>query len=110
MDDGDELIVLRVVTLDMSGKKTAYNDHKILDNQPSLILSLSFFYITPDKKSVIQAQLEHESKQARQNATKVMERIMESSGPDSKVSCREKGWITGKIMHIIVTHIFDHLD
>ncbi|KAI8334382.1 hypothetical protein BC941DRAFT_104195 [Chlamydoabsidia padenii] len=71
MDDGDELIVLRVVTVDMS-----------------------------DKKSIIQAQLEYESKQAREKATKVMERIMESSGPDSKIRVIIE-FVIGKVQETI---------
>ncbi|KAI8078743.1 uncharacterized protein BX664DRAFT_286854 [Halteromyces radiatus] len=71
MDDGDELIVLRVVTVDMS-----------------------------DKRSIIQAQLEYESKQAREKANKVMERIMESSGPDSKISVIIE-FVIGKVQETI---------
>jgi hypothetical protein len=76
MDDGDELIVLRVVTVDMSGKITSM----IEKNKALMKAGFSL-----DKKSIIQAQLEYEAKQAREKATKVMERIMESSSPDSKV-------------------------
>ncbi|CAO3637155.1 unnamed protein product [Cunninghamella echinulata] len=71
MDNGDELIVLRVVTVDMS-----------------------------DKRSVIQAQLEHESKIAKEKATQVMEKIMESSGPDSKISVIIE-FVIGKVQETI---------
>ena len=40
---------------------------------------------TLDKKSNLQALLQHEEKQSRENAHKVMEKIMANSGPDKKV-------------------------
>ncbi|CAO3641656.1 unnamed protein product [Cunninghamella blakesleeana] len=71
MDDGDELIVLRVVTIDMS-----------------------------DKRSVIQAQLEHESKMAKEKATQVMEKVMKTSGPDTKISVIIE-FVIGKVQESI---------
>lgn len=38
-----------------------------------------------DKKANLQSLLQHEEKQSRDNAHKVMERIMADSGPEKKV-------------------------
>lgn len=58
MDDGDELIVLRVLTVDVNDKK-------------------------PDNVAHI---LEAESKESREIANQVMERIMNTSGVEKKVT------------------------
>ncbi|KAI7859791.1 hypothetical protein BDC45DRAFT_563833 [Circinella umbellata] len=71
MDDGDEIIVLRVVTVDMN-----------------------------DKKSNLQALLQHEEKQSRENAHKVMEKIMANSGPDKKISVIIE-FVIGKVQETI---------
>lgn len=79
MDDGDEIIVLRVVTVDMNGKNGLITRH----------LGPRFhWWICIDKKGNIQTLLQQEERQARENASIVMERIMANSGPDKKV----KGW------------------
>ncbi|KAI8062392.1 hypothetical protein BC940DRAFT_308904 [Gongronella butleri] len=57
MDDGDELVVLRVVTLEMS-----------------------------EKRNVIQAQLAYEAKQAKEKAMQVVERVLTAGGPEVKFS------------------------
>ncbi|CDS05870.1 hypothetical protein LRAMOSA08398 [Lichtheimia ramosa] len=71
MDDGDEIIVLRVVTVDMN-----------------------------DKKGNIQALLQQEERQARDNASIVMERIMANSGPDKKISVIIE-FVIGKVQETI---------
>jgi hypothetical protein len=60
MDDGDELIVLRVVTVDMNDKRG----------------------------SNVTQMLETEAKQSRENANQVMERIMKTTGVEKKVYSR----------------------
>ncbi|KAI9497505.1 hypothetical protein BDB00DRAFT_804859 [Zychaea mexicana] len=71
MDDGDEIIVLRVVTVDMN-----------------------------DKRSNLQALLQHEEQQSRENAHKVMEKIMTNSGPDKKISVIIE-FVIGKVQETI---------
>ncbi|KAF7732823.1 hypothetical protein EC973_000099 [Apophysomyces ossiformis] len=71
MDDGDELIVLRVVTVDMH-----------------------------DKKANIQSLLRHEEQQSRENATKVMEKIMQGSSPEKRVSVIIE-FVIGKVQETI---------
>lgn len=78
MDDGDEIIVLRVVTVDMNGNITR-------QLQPSFTDEYAI-----DKKGNIQALLQQEERQARDNASIVMERIMANSGPDKKVTSDDK--------------------
>lgn len=43
-------------------------------------------YIPEKKGFSLQSLLQHEEKQSRENASRVMEKIMASSGPDKKVS------------------------
>ncbi|KAI9318022.1 hypothetical protein BX666DRAFT_1832619, partial [Dichotomocladium elegans] len=57
MDDGDEIIVLRVVTVDMN-----------------------------DKKGNIQSILQQEERMSRENASKVMEKIMTNTSPEKKIA------------------------
>ena len=78
MDDGDEIIVLRVVTVDMNGKCFV---HASPENPPVSLMNIACI----DKKGNIQALLQQEERQARENASIVMERIMANSGPDKKV-------------------------
>ncbi|KAI9309562.1 hypothetical protein BJ944DRAFT_258290 [Cunninghamella echinulata] len=74
MDDGDEIIVLRVVSVDVN-----------------------------DKKSLTEKSLKHQEKQARENATKVMERIMETGNEDKKISAIIE-FVIGKI-HQTIQHM-----
>ncbi|KAI8149531.1 hypothetical protein BJV82DRAFT_588402 [Fennellomyces sp. T-0311] len=71
MDDGDEIIVLRVVTVDMT-----------------------------DKKSNLQALLQHEERQSRENASRVMEKIMANSGPEKRISVIIE-FVIGKVQETI---------
>ncbi|KAI8975484.1 hypothetical protein BDF20DRAFT_879005 [Mycotypha africana] len=71
MDDGDELIVLRVVTVDMN-----------------------------DKKGDITSLLEHEAKQSREKANQVMERIMKKSEEDKKIRVIIE-FVIGKVQETI---------
>ncbi|SAM06452.1 hypothetical protein [Absidia glauca] len=70
-DDGDELVVLRVVSVDMN-----------------------------DKKSVVEATLKREEQRAREEATKVMERIMATGNEDNKISVVIE-FVIGKVQHTI---------
>ncbi|KAI8069178.1 hypothetical protein BC940DRAFT_272309 [Gongronella butleri] len=71
IDDGDELIVLRAVTVDLN-----------------------------DKKSAVEATLLREEKQAREDAQKVMDRIMSSSTDDKKISVIIE-FVVGKVQQTI---------
>ncbi|KAI8086078.1 uncharacterized protein BX664DRAFT_334860 [Halteromyces radiatus] len=78
MDDGDELIVLRVVSVDMN-----------------------------DKKSVVEATLKREERQAREDATKVMDRIMATGNEDNKISVIIEfviGKVQSTIQHMITMY------
>ncbi|ORX57009.1 adenine nucleotide alpha hydrolases-like protein [Hesseltinella vesiculosa] len=57
MDDGDELVVVRVLNVELS-----------------------------DKRNVVQAQLQYEAKQAKDRAMEVIDRVLTSAGPDIKFS------------------------
>ncbi|ORZ23317.1 hypothetical protein BCR42DRAFT_404477 [Absidia repens] len=70
-DDGDELVVLRVVSVDMN-----------------------------DKKSVIEATLKREEQRAREDATKVMDRVMATGSEDNKISVVIE-FVVGKIQEKI---------
>ncbi|KAI9470997.1 MAG: hypothetical protein EXX96DRAFT_586471 [Benjaminiella poitrasii] len=71
MDDGDELIVLRVVTVVMN-----------------------------DKKGNITNLLETEQKQSRENANQVMEKIMKTTGTEKKISVIIE-FVIGKVQDTI---------
>ncbi|KAF1797670.1 hypothetical protein V8B55DRAFT_1514229 [Mucor lusitanicus] len=72
MDDGDELIVLRVVTVDMN-----------------------------DKKANLTSLLEHEAKQSRDKANQVMTRIMKNSGEEEKAISVVIEFVIGKVQETI---------
>ncbi|KAK4516350.1 uncharacterized protein ATC70_011321 [Mucor velutinosus] len=71
MDDGDELIVLRVVTVDMN-----------------------------DKKANLASLLEHEAKQSRDKANQVMKRILKNSGEEKAISVVIE-FVIGKVQETI---------
>ncbi|KAI7902381.1 uncharacterized protein BX663DRAFT_552304 [Cokeromyces recurvatus] len=71
MDEGDELIVLRVVTVDMN-----------------------------DKKGNITNLLEMEQKQSKQKANQVMEKIMKTTGTEKKISVIIE-FVIGKVQETI---------
>ncbi|KAI8883306.1 adenine nucleotide alpha hydrolases-like protein [Backusella circina FSU 941] len=77
MDDGDELIVLRVVTVDMNGKRKSGN---------------------------IAGLLETEAKQSRENANQVMENIMSGAGVEKKISVILE-FVIGKVQETIQSMI-----
>ncbi|ORX53263.1 adenine nucleotide alpha hydrolases-like protein [Hesseltinella vesiculosa] len=71
VDDGDELIVLRAVTVDLN-----------------------------DKKSVVEATLQREEKRAREDAEKVMDQIMSNGTEDKKISVVIE-FVVGKVQQTI---------
>lgn len=77
MDSGDELIILRVVTVDMTGKSTPFS------SQSSVTFNLMF--ISVDKKSNVQALLHHEESKARDNANAVLNKVLDKES-DIEVS------------------------
>ncbi|KAG2197818.1 hypothetical protein INT47_009699 [Mucor saturninus] len=75
VDNGDEIIVLRVLTIDMS------------ENRPNL-----------------PAMLRHEELQSKETATVVMNKIMASGGPDIKISAVIE-FVIGKVQETIQSMI-----
>ncbi|KAI8384641.1 uncharacterized protein BYT42DRAFT_563165 [Radiomyces spectabilis] len=71
MDDGDELVVLRVVTVDLT-----------------------------DKRANVQSVLEQEAHEAREKATEVMDKIMKNTTPDKKISVIIE-FVFGKVQETI---------
>ncbi|KAI8644060.1 hypothetical protein BD408DRAFT_414004 [Parasitella parasitica] len=71
MDDGDELIVLRVVTVDMN-----------------------------DKKANLTSLLEYEATQSREKANQVMKRILKTSGEEKAISVVIE-FVIGKVQETI---------
>lgn len=77
MDSGDELIILRVVTVDMTGKCRARRA-----NFGGLLLT---YVCLVDKRSNVQALLHHEENKARENANAVLNKVLDKES-DIEVS------------------------
>jgi hypothetical protein len=69
MDSGDELIILRVVTVDMTGKSMPF--------LAQLSVNFNLMFVSVDKKSNVQALLHHEESKARDNANAVLNKVLD---------------------------------
>lgn len=74
MDDGDEIIVLRVSTIDLSGKKRLVG------------LFLCFTQQNTENRFYLQQTLRKEESQSKERSNVVMNKIMAAGGPDMRVS------------------------
>lgn len=76
MDDGDEIIVLRVSTIDLSGKK-----------KKKICRLVCFTQQNTENRFYLQQTLRKEESQSKERSNVVMNKIMAAGGPDMRVSC-----------------------
>jgi hypothetical protein len=83
MDSGDELIILRVVTVDMTGK--CRGSYSWLRRITADICCLV------DKRTNVQALLHHEENKARENANAVLNKVLDK---ESDIEVRPRIYVT----------------